>query len=226
MAVLLTDPLAANLTLLGVLLMGLAFYAATKYVLRKDYPNLDRQFGYFLLSIGGYFTVYGLFDSLLWPAPMTGAYNILFGDSMAILGFVSLMGGISLVKELGLGFVSIFAFFAGIYAVVSGVSGYNYGMTSAPLALLGMYLGAGVTGILMPVAYFTRQLSTLSTHGTRTSSRPGKDVAAVAMHGITISQIFAILFIIAAVIGALVALYTGYSAVAEHLHAFASTPGL
>ncbi len=226
MAVLMTDPLAANLTLLGVLLMGLAFYAGTKYVLRKDYANLDREFGYFLLAIGGYFTVYGLFDSLLWPAPMTGAYNILFGDSMAVLGFVSLMGGISLVKNLGLGFVSIFAFFAGIYALVSGVAGYNYGMTSAPLALLGMYMGAGVSGILMPIAYFTRELSALSTHGIRNTQKPGKDAAAIAMHGITISQIFAILFIVAAVIGAIVALYTGYSAVVEHLHAFASTPGL
>lgn len=221
-----TDPLASNLVFVGILLAGLAMYAAVKYVFRRELEGLDKSFGYFLLILGGYFAVYGLFYSLLWPQPMTGAYNILFGDSMVVLGFVSLLGGYSLIRGISLAFVSVFAFFAGLYGLVSGVWGYLYGMTSSPIGLLGMYMGAGVGGMLVPFAYFTKVFGNFSSAGVRNLAARGKDLATHPSMWLTFSQLFAILFIVATLIGAAVALYTGYSAIVDHLHAFAAVKGL
>lgn len=226
MAALFTDPLAANLVIVGILLFGLAFYAAVKYVFRRELEGMDKSFGYFLLVIGGYLTIYGLFYSLLWPTPMSGAYNILFGDSMTVLGFVTILGGFSLARGLSLAFVSIFALFAGIYAAVSGFGGYADGMTQSPIGMLGMYLGAGVAGILMPVVYFTRAFGTMSATGVRNVAAHGKDLASHPSTWLTVSQIFAILFVVSAVIGAAIAVYTGYSAIGDHLTGFAKVSGL
>ncbi len=226
MATLFTDPLASNLVFVGILLFGLAFYATVKYVFRRDLEGFDKSFGYFLLVIGGYFAIYGLFYSLLWPAPMTGAYNILFGDSMVVLGFISVLGGFSLVRGTSLAFVAIFAFFAGLYGLMSGTAGYADGMTKSPIAMLGMYMGAGVTGMLLPLVYFTRAYGNLSASGVRKAVSRGKDLASHPSVWLAFSQIVAILFVISAVIGAAIAVYTGYSAIAEHLTSFAKVSGL
>lgn len=226
MATLFTDPLAANLVIVGILLFGLAFYATIKYVFRRELEGFDKSFGYFLLVIGGYLTIYGLFYSLLWPTPMSGAYNILFGDSMTVLGFVTVLGGFTLTRGLSLAFVAIFAFFAGLYALFSGFGGYADAMTQSPIGMLGMYMGAGFAGLLIPVVYFTRAFGTMSGTGIKNVAAHGKDLASHPSMWLTFSQIFAILFVISAVIGAAIAVYTGYSAIADHLSSFAKVSGL
>ncbi len=55
--------------------------------------------------------------------------SILFYDPLTILGFLAVFSGIFIIKEIDTIFIAIFALFAGIYAIISGVSGYELGMT-------------------------------------------------------------------------------------------------
>jgi Predicted membrane protein len=53
------------------------------------------------------------------------------------------------LKKASLMFAGIMAFFSGIYAIVSGHDGYLDKMTNSPIAMLLLYLGAGISGILV-----------------------------------------------------------------------------
>ncbi len=144
-----SDPLAANLVVLGTIFLGLATYVFYRYFMGKEDENFDKSFSYFLLGTGFYALIYGLFYSMLWPEPEGGAYSILFGDPFLLLGLASLIAGYMILKKVSLTFAGIFGFFSGIYAIVSGYDGYLDNMTSSPIAMLLLYLGAGVTGILV-----------------------------------------------------------------------------
>lgn len=193
--VLTTDPLAANLVIVGTILIGVAFYVTMTFVVKRPKEELDKSFSYFLIVTGLYAAIYGGFFSLLWPSPMTGAYNILFGDPLAILGFVALASGFIILKKGDLSFIGILAFFAGIYSAVSGVAAYAQNMTKDPLIMMGMYVASGIAGILILPLVFIK------------------------------NRYLAILVVIFLVLGALAALATGYPAVHEHLVSFASAHG-
>jgi len=144
-----SDPLAANLTVLGIIFVGLATYVVYRYFMGKESEDMDKGFSYFLIGTGFYALIYGLFYSMLWPEPEGGAYSILFGDPLLLLGLASLIAGYIILKKASLMFAGIMAFFSGIYAIVSGYDGYLDKMTNSPIAMLLMYLGAGISGILV-----------------------------------------------------------------------------
>ncbi|MDA8144225.1 MAG: DUF981 domain-containing protein [Thermoplasmatales archaeon] len=184
------DPLAANLVLLGTVYIGIAAYVGFRYILGRESDEVSRSYGSFLTLTGAYATLYGLFYSILWPGPMTGAYNILFGDSLTLFGFLSLLSGWAILKKSNLYFVGIMAFFVGIYAIVSGVGAYNLSMTRAPLVMLSLYLASGVSGLLVPVTIITK------------------------------NKVVSILLVITLVVAALSAFAIGFPAVPGHLAAF------
>ncbi|MCL6090507.1 MAG: DUF981 domain-containing protein [Candidatus Thermoplasmatota archaeon] len=185
-----SDPLAANLVLLGTVYIGIAAYVVFRYILGRENDEVSRSYGSFLTLTGAYATLYGLFYSILWPGPMTGAYNILFGDSLTLFGFLSLLSGWAILKKSNLYFVGIMAFFVGIYAIVSGVGAYNLSMTRAPLVMLSLYLASGVSGLLVPVTIITK------------------------------NKVVSILLVITLVVAALSAFAIGFPAVPGHLAAF------
>ncbi len=185
-----SDPLAANLVLLGTVYIGIAAYVVFRYILGRESDEVSRSYGSFLTLTGAYATLYGLFYSILWPGPMTGAYNILFGDSLTLFGFLSLLSGWAILKKSNLYFVGIMAFFVGIYAIVSGVGAYNLSMTRARLVRLSLYLASGVSGLLVPVTIITK------------------------------NKVVSILLVITLVVAALSAFAIGFPAVPGHLAAF------
>ena len=144
-----SDPLAANLTVLGIIFVGLATYVVYRYFMGKESEDMDKGFSYFLIGTGFYALIYGLFYSMLWPEPEGGAYSILFGDPLLLLGLASLIAGYIILKKASLMFAGIMAFFSGFYAIVSGYDGYLDKMTNSPIAMLLLYLGAGISGILV-----------------------------------------------------------------------------
>lgn len=144
-----SDPLAANLTVLGIIFVGLASYVVYRFFMGKENDEMNKGFSYFLIGTGFYAFIYGLFYSILWPEPEGGAYSILFGDPLLLLGLASLIAGYIILKKASLTFTGIMAFFAGIYAIVSGYDGYLDKMTNSPIAMLLLYLGAGISGILV-----------------------------------------------------------------------------
>ena len=200
MAIFETDPLAANLVILGIALLGTAAYVLLRYVLKRSIEGLDKEFGYFMLLIGLYTALYGLFYSMLWPAPMGGAYGILFGDSYAILGFLELFASFTMLKGGSFFMLAIFAFFAGIYAIVSGWGGYVQSMTKSPIEMFGLYFSSGMAGVLVGPT--------------------------VLLRNNTAGRIIGILLIIALVVAAVLAMITGYGAIGGHLVDFSSYHGL
>ncbi len=155
--VLFTDPLAANLFVLGTFFVGIIVYLLLM-IRNKENEKTNKSFGYFLVLSGIYFVLYGLFFSLLTPKPIGTSYSILFYDPLTILGFLAIFSGIVIIKNLDTIFIAIFAFFAGIYAIISGVSGYQLGMTKEPLALLGLYAASGLAGILFLPLNFSKKI--------------------------------------------------------------------
>lgn len=182
------NPLAANLVMLGGFFIGIATYVGMTFVARKQSEERDRAFSFFLMGMGAYSLFYGLFESTTWPFP--GGYSILFGDTYAILGFLAIASGFTILKKGNMEFIGIFAFFAGLYALMSGIAGYQLNLTRSPLDMFGMYLGAGGAGILLLPLVFTR------------------------------NRIIAILVIIALVASGVLALITGLPAIKEHIDSY------
>ncbi len=189
-----SDPLAANLGVLGIIFFGIGSYAIYKYFMNKDNSSVNQGFAYFLFGTGFYSVIYGLFYSLLWPEPEGGAYSILFGDPLTLLGFVELFAGYTLLKNSDMFFVGLYGFFAGIYGIVSGYEGYLDGMTKSPLAMFLLYLGAGVTGLLVWPLVISR------------------------------NKYIGILVGIVAILTGIMALIIGLPAIGEHLTSFAHAP--
>ncbi len=149
MAWLMTDPLAANLFIVGIMFFGFGSYAIYRFLLDKNNTEVNTGFAYFLIGAGVYSMIYGMLYSIIVPSPFTVAYGELFGDPLVFLGLVSIITGLMIIKHVSLSFTGVFAFFAGIFGIVYGVDGYKLGMTSSPLVLLLMYLGAGIGGMLV-----------------------------------------------------------------------------
>ncbi len=194
MSWLMTDPLAANLFIVGIMFFGFGSYAIYRFLLNKNSAEVNNGFAYFLIGTGAYALLYGLLYSIIVPSPFTVAYGELFGDPLVFLGLVSVITGVIMVKHVSLSFAGIFAFFAGIFGISYGVSGYQLGMSS-PLVLLLMYLGAGIGGILVAPLVMV----------------PNKRAR----------QIVAILAAIAFFGVAIITIYTGNTAIHGHLVDFA-----
>ncbi|MEL9915133.1 MAG: DUF981 family protein [Thermoplasmatales archaeon] len=180
MAWLFTDPLAANLFIVGIMFFGFGTYAVYRFLLNKNNDGMDRSFSYFLLGTGAYSTLYGLLYSIIVPSPFTVAYGELFGDPLVFLGVVSIITGVIILKKGSMVFTSIFAFFAGIFGITYGVDGYRLGMSS-PLVLLLMYLGAGIGGILVAPMVLTNN---------RKLTAVAAILAAIAFFGVAILTIY------------------------------------
>jgi putative membrane protein len=195
------DDLAMELfTISLVAIVGMYITLARYLNYRKGSPNVDELFrqGAFPLGIlGGIITIMGIYGEMTWPLP--GSYNILFYDPYLILGLVVLMISASLYLKQRLQYAGIVAFFSGLIAIYYGVNAYIDKMTSSPIAMLGLYLTFGLTGVLTyPVTLIHDVL-------------PGKQKVSKAWTAVLI------LFWIGLVLSATLAAITAIEAVPQHL---------
>lgn len=105
--------------------------------------------GFPLLVLGTVILLIGLFQEFVWPLPRS--YNIFFGDPFLMLGMVTLVYAIAVLKDYKLQYPGIFAFFIGLMAVTYGYFGYinNLPHASQALETFILYLGYGAFGILV-----------------------------------------------------------------------------
>ncbi len=105
--------------------------------------------GFPLLVLGVVILAIGLFQEFVWPLP--GSYNILYGDPFLMLGMVTLLYAISVIRDYKLQFPGIFAMAIGLLAIVYGYNAYinNLPSASATLETFLLYLGYGAFGILV-----------------------------------------------------------------------------
>ncbi len=164
----------------------------------KDIEEILKP-GIFPLGIlGGVLLIMGFYGEMVWPLP--GSYNILFEDPLMMLGIVIVAIAIALGFKQKLQYVGIMAFFAGLIAIYYGANAYIQGMTSEPLAMFGMYIAFGLTGVFTFPATLIYDLF---------PSRNGKPAP--------IWTFLLVIFWIGLVVSAFLAAFIATSAVPQHL---------
>ncbi len=130
----------------GFLLLYTIALIYTEYKNKKtDFSEHLKGASVPLALIGAYLFVSGLWGQFVWPLP--GSYNILFYDPFISFGIILL--SFSFVIRFGgrFDYTGILSLLAGVMTIAYGFEGYNLGLSSAPIALLGMYFLFGIAGI-------------------------------------------------------------------------------
>ncbi len=115
-------------------------------------------------SLAGPIFMLGIFDflsgfymSFFWPLP--GAYNMLFGDPMLMLGIIMIAGGFSIYKNIDVRPISLIGFLLGIYLFAEsyGMVAYHLETGADLVSALGFYLFAGLSGFFSPLIYLKQK---------------------------------------------------------------------
>ncbi len=125
-----------------------------------------------------------------WPLP--GPYNFAYGEMTVLYGGIFFVAGLAVVFGWDLITLGIYAFFAGIVAVIIGVRILNLNLTNEPLLAAGGFILSGLAAIITLPALFFKEAKVLRV-------------------------ILAILLLVCAASWA----FTGYAAYWQHFDAFA-----
>lgn len=159
----------------------------------KEFDTMDKKkWVPAFLIVGAVSFLLGLHMTLTWPLP--GAFNIAFGEASLLFGVLYLGTALALAKDWDLFPITIYAFFAGVAALVIGLRIMNLKITKEPVIAGVGFIFSGVVGILSPFGYRLR------------SHRVVGAVAAIVMF-------------IAAVAG-IIWIITGYEAFWGHIESF------
>ncbi|MGC8730238.1 MAG: DUF981 family protein [Candidatus Micrarchaeia archaeon] len=142
------DTLAVMLLSLGISTAILAAYFLMNALGRREIKNLYAP----MFVFGAFDAISGGIMSFTWPLP--GAYNMLFGDPLLMLGLIMIAGAYMLAKEMNVGILSVAGVFLGIYLAVESAGIVNFKLESGDnlSAALGLYVLSAVAGIISPVA--------------------------------------------------------------------------
>lgn len=187
-----------TLTLVGVVSIYMTGTAYLAY--RKGEKNIEEIMkpGVMPLGIlGGIIVIMGVYGEMTWPLP--GSYNILFYDPYLILGLIILMMAVALGLKQKLQYTGIIALFAGAIAIYYGANAYLDKMTSSPIAMLGLYIAFGLTGMF---TYPTTLIYDML---------PGKGKVSKGW------TVILVLFWIGLIVSAVLAAVTAIEAVPQHL---------
>jgi putative membrane protein len=177
------DYLTLMLTNLVVALVLFALFIGR--LIDKDPKKLIPGF----LIVGFVALVTGFRMIFTWPLP--GPYNFPYGEMTIFYGGFFFMAGLSLAFGWDLITIGIYAFFAGIAAVIIGVRILVSGLTSEPLLAAAGFVLTGISSILtLPALFFKAQW---------------------------LRTVLAIILLVSAVIWA----FTGYAAYWQHFDSFA-----
>lgn len=128
---------------------------------------------------------------MIWTWPLSGSFNVAYGEMSVLFGIIFVGASLALALNLDLLSVAIYAFFAGIAAVLVGVRILDLGLTRRPLLSSVGFILTGLGGIFAAPALYLKTNQTLRLVG-------------------------AIVLVIAALIWAV----TGYMALWGHLASF------
>lgn len=132
---------------LTVLMINLAAGTALlAYFVLKGIPSEDsKSFAAGFGVVGLIAFLGGLRMSFEWPLP--GSYNIAFGESTLLFGAVFLGAALAIAKGWDLMPISIYAFFAGVEAILVGIRIVDLGLTKSPLISGIGFILAGLGGV-------------------------------------------------------------------------------
>ena len=116
------------------------------YYLWKGLDQTDqRSYAAAFFVTGLVSLVAGFQLSFNWPLP--GSFNVGYGDATTLFGVVFLGTAISLWQEWSLIPVSIYAFFAGVDAIIVGLRLYSLKLGQEPVVAAAGFILAGLGGI-------------------------------------------------------------------------------
>ncbi|MCX6037920.1 MAG: DUF981 domain-containing protein [Chloroflexi bacterium] len=126
--------------------------ALLDYYLYKGFESKDqRPFAAGFGAVGLLGVILGLTMTFTWPLP--GSYNVAFGEPTTLFGIVFLFAAVALSQGWDLLPVAIYAFFAGVDAVLVGIRIITLGLTKEPLFSGIGFMMAGLGGVLAAPAY-------------------------------------------------------------------------
>ncbi len=196
------DDLAMELFTLALVGIVSVYMTASVYLeYRKNgAKNIEEILkpGVFPLGVlGVVILIMGFYGEMTWPLP--GSYNILFYDPYMFIGMILVMMAVAIGYRQKLQYVGILAFFAGIIAIYYGANAYIDKMTSSPIAMLGLYIAFGLTGVFtFPTTLIYDML-------------PGREKVSKGW------TVILVLFWLGLIISAILAAITAIEAVPQHL---------
>jgi putative membrane protein len=196
------DDLAMELFTLALVGIVSVYMTASVYLeYRKNgAKNIEEILkpGVFPLGVlGVVILIMGFYGEMTWPLP--GSYNILFYDPYMFIGMILVMMAVAIGYRQKLQYVGILAFFAGIIAIYYGANAYIDKMTSSPIAMLGLYIAFGLTGVFtFPTTLIYDML-------------PGREKVSKGW------TVILVLFWLGLIISAVLAAITAIEAVPQHL---------
>ena len=120
--------------------------AILAYYLWRGLDDADqRPYAAAFFGVGLVALITGLHLSFTWPLP--GSYNIGYGEATTLFGVVFLTTSLALWQGWNLIPVSIYAFFAGIDAIIIGVRIFSLQLTKEPLISAVGFILAGLGGV-------------------------------------------------------------------------------
>jgi len=121
--------------------------AILAYYLWRGLDEADhRPYAAAFAGVGLLALVLGLQLSFTWPLP--GSYNIGYGEATTLFGVVFLTTALALSQGWNLVPVAIYAFFAGVDAIIVGARILSLGLTKEPLISAVGFILAGLGGVL------------------------------------------------------------------------------
>ncbi len=120
--------------------------ALLAYYLLKGFTAEDQRpfaAGFGIVGVLG--MILGIAMITTWPLP--GSYNIAFGESTTLFGAVFLATAYALHNRWDLRPVTVFAFFAGAYAIIVGIRILSLGLTKEPVIAAVGFIMAGLGGV-------------------------------------------------------------------------------
>ncbi len=137
------------------------------YVLLGVDKEQGKAWGVALAMAGVVGLVTGLHMSLTWPIPDLSAVkevssnlrfaNVAFGEMSVLLGVLLLGGGAALMKKWSLRPLTIYAFVAGVVAMVIGIRLWGLGLTKEPMLTGIGFILTGLCGVLSGPFFWVRK---------------------------------------------------------------------
>jgi putative membrane protein len=128
----------------------------------KDIDRENNRFWAPAFALPGMIAVIcGFAMTFSWPLPKP--YNITYGETSVMLGFLFLAAALSIAKGWELFPLGIYAFFAGLTAVFIGIRIINLGLTNEPLISGIGFILTGSGGIFAELIILNRRRKRLRT---------------------------------------------------------------
>jgi putative membrane protein len=141
---------------LTIMLVNMAAGLTIMALFVLKYVNGDRKKVAPGFLVSGFLAlVTGFHEIFTWP--ITGSYNIPFGEMSVLFGLLFFAAGIAVLRDWDLLSLGVYAIFAGAASIILGIRLFDLKMTNEPLVAAAGFILTGLMAVLSLPAYFLRK---------------------------------------------------------------------